>query len=84
MTESLSAAVAQLAGREIFTQDSATPVGADFSGDAVSGNPEAWPAEALTLLERAEARAREGDWEGYGQALEELRLLLQQFQGVNR
>jgi hypothetical protein len=50
----------------------------------VSGNPEAWPAEALTLLERAEARAREGDWEGYGQALEELRLLLQQFQGADR
>ena len=84
MTESLSEAVAQLAGSEIFTQDAATSVAADPSADAVSGNPEAWPAEALTLLEGAEARARDGDWEGYGQALEELRLLLQQLQRGNR
>ena len=84
MTESLSAAVAQLAGSEAFTQDPATVVGADVSVDPPSGDQKAWPVEALTLLERAEARAREGDWEGYGRALEDLRLLLQQFQGGDR
>ncbi len=37
-----------------------------------------WSTDALDLLERAEARAREGDWSGFGEALEELRLLLEQ------
>jgi uncharacterized membrane protein (UPF0182 family) len=36
-----------------------------------------WPVEALDLLNRAEARLRAGDWEGYGRALEELRSLLE-------
>jgi hypothetical protein len=31
----------------------------------------------LDLLDRAEARLREGDWVGFGAALEELRILLQ-------
>ena len=35
-------------------------------------------------LERAETRAREGDWEGYGAALDELRTLLEQLQGGGR
>src|SRR5690606_144066 len=37
----------------------------------------AWPAEALRLLQRAEERARAGDWEAYGAALTELRTLLE-------
>ena len=37
----------------------------------------AWPAEALRLLDAAEARLREGDYTGFGQALEELRRFLQ-------
>jgi hypothetical protein len=32
--------------------------------------------EALAALERAEAAARRGDWEGYGRGLEELRQIL--------
>ena len=36
-----------------------------------------WPRRALDLLERAEARLREGDWAGYGEALEELRKVLE-------
>ena len=40
-----------------------------------------WPAEALQLLERAEERARAGDWQGYGEALDELRALLQRLGG---
>jgi uncharacterized membrane protein (UPF0182 family) len=37
---------------------------------------EAWPQEALDLLDRAESLLREGDWAGFGEALEELRALL--------
>jgi hypothetical protein len=36
-----------------------------------------WSADALDLLEEAEARAQEGDWSGFGEALEQLRFLLQ-------
>ena len=36
-----------------------------------------WPAEALTLLENAEAALRGGNYEGFGASLEELRTLLQ-------
>jgi hypothetical protein len=36
-----------------------------------------WPAEALTLLENAEAALRAGDFEGFGDALDELKVLLQ-------
>jgi hypothetical protein len=51
-------------------------------GGAVATNVPArpttpWPATALDLLERAEARAREGDWQGFGEALAELRTLLE-------
>lgn len=38
--------------------------------------PAAWPQEALDLLDRAERHLREGDWSGFGRALEELRSLL--------
>jgi uncharacterized protein len=37
-----------------------------------------WPSEALELLEQAEERLREGDFAGFGRALEELRTLLRQ------
>ena len=43
---------------------------------ATDGGP--WSARALDLLERAEARLRDGDWAGYGRLLEELRGVLQQ------
>ena len=36
-----------------------------------------WSRRALDLLERAEARLREGDWAGYGRMLEELRTVLE-------
>lgn len=36
-----------------------------------------WPSEALQLLEEAESSAREGNWQGFGAALVELRLLLE-------
>ena len=39
-----------------------------------------WPREALDLLDRAQERLRAGDWAGYGQALEELRALLERLE----
>jgi len=43
-----------------------------------------WPSEALQLLERAESRAREGDWQGFGEALAQLRTLLQRLESGGR
>ncbi len=55
---------------------------------APMGDPEAaipstalWPQEALGLLDQAEERLRNGDWAGYGEALEELRALLRNLSG---
>ena len=39
-----------------------------------------WPAEALRLLQTAEARLRAGDWPGFGTALQELRDLLERLE----
>jgi uncharacterized membrane protein (UPF0182 family) len=39
-------------------------------------------AEALAALERAEAAARRGDWEGFGRGLEELRQILSRLGAV--
>ncbi len=36
-----------------------------------------WPREALGLLERAEDRLRAGDFQGFGEALTELKVLLE-------
>jgi len=36
-----------------------------------------WPAEALTLLERADSALRAGDFQGFGETLDELRALLE-------
>lgn len=80
MTESLVDAVGQLAG---FAVASASLDQGD-SGVAPVVSTEAWPAAALELLERAEARAREGDWQGFGEALDELRALLQRLEGGGR
>ncbi|MDX1673425.1 MAG: UPF0182 family protein [Longimicrobiales bacterium] len=40
-----------------------------------------WPRRALELLDRARARLRQGDWAGYGEALEALRALLERLDG---
>lgn len=78
MAETLEMAIAQMAGSG-YSQPAPSPTsGTQTSGEAgVASDPAgAWPAAALDLLERAEASARAGDWQGYGQALEELRALL--------
>jgi uncharacterized membrane protein (UPF0182 family) len=46
--------------------------------DLPSLDIEQWPAEALTLLDAADAALRTGDFQGFGEALDELRALLEQ------
>jgi uncharacterized membrane protein (UPF0182 family) len=73
MAEDLRGAVGELAGSDVFA-----PTSESAAADVQPGLPvSAWPAAALDLLDRAEARLREGDWVGFGAALEELRILLQ-------
>jgi hypothetical protein len=43
-----------------------------------------WPREALELLDRARDRLRAGDWSGYGEALAELRALLERLEQQSR
>jgi uncharacterized membrane protein (UPF0182 family) len=74
MREQLGDAVAALAG----SQAGVPPVG---SAESVPAPNATWPSEALGLLERADARARAGDWQGFGEALAELRAMLQRLQG---
>ena len=75
MTERLADAIALLGGVR------STAPGASSRPRPAEGEPAVWPAEALELLEEAEARAREGDWEGFGEALDRLRSLLRRLSG---
>ena len=76
MAESLAEGIAQMAGIPFAPADTeSATVGTMPSEDAAPG---AWPTAALAMLERAEERARAGDWAGFGLALAELRALLEQ------
>ena len=85
MTESLADALSQLAGSTIVPN----ALGATVTRDRPTGSEQPtegtiWSTAALDLLEQAEARAREGDWQGFGEALDELRALLQRLEsGTN-
>lgn len=83
MTESISDALARLAGLDTSTGPTTAPE-PDGAAETVGADPSTWPAAALTLLQSAEDRARAGDWEGYGRALDELRELLQRLQSGSR
>jgi uncharacterized membrane protein (UPF0182 family) len=72
MTEGLAGAIRALAGVDPPT---------DAPGAPPTGGVGVWPAAALDLLELAETRAREGDWQGFGAALDELRALLERLEG---
>ena len=52
---------------------------AEGSSDLSSLDTDQWPAEALELLEAADAALRTGDFQGFGEALAELRTLLERF-----
>jgi uncharacterized protein len=75
---SLQAAVAGLARRAPATRP---PTGELDRGEPEPAppirTPERWPREALDIIERADSRLRAGDWAGYGQAMDELRMLLE-------
>lgn len=70
MTSTLTEAIALLAQGETGGEGERMPDGQDPFGAL------RWPAEALSLLDRAEARLRDGDFAGFGEALDELRSLL--------
>ncbi len=78
----------RVAMRETLAETITTLAGGNAAGPGGQGaeaGPEgvgAWPKAALDLLGRAEARLREGDWQGFGAALQELRTLLQQLAGT--
>ncbi len=86
MTEELSGAIAELAGYSVVDADSAIAEPALDATESPTGVPTldpslaasvVWSSEALEILDRAEASAREGDWQGFGEALDELRGLLE-------
>jgi uncharacterized membrane protein (UPF0182 family) len=79
MTEDLVGAIRELAGLELgeLGIEGSMPDGGAVATNVPARPTTPWPATALDLLERAEARAREGDWQGFGEALAELRTLLE-------
>jgi hypothetical protein len=84
MTEDLGGAMRVLAGLEAGGTglEGSVAEGIDLPGaaDAPPAPTAEWPAAALDLLEEAEARARAGDWSGFGEALAELRALLERLE----
>jgi len=75
MEETLQGSIRALAR---IADASAPPViFADGSPDLSSLDTDQWPAEALSLLESADAALRTGDFQGFGEALAGLRALLQ-------
>jgi uncharacterized membrane protein (UPF0182 family) len=76
MRETLAETIATLAGVDVPGAPGAE------GGGALPEAAGAWPQAALDLLGRAESHLREGDWQGFGTALEELRALLQQLAGT--
>jgi uncharacterized membrane protein (UPF0182 family) len=79
MTEDLGTAIRELSGAQGSGSD-----GASLGEGAGDSRGETWPSTALDLLERAEASAREGNWQGFGEALDRLRALLERLEGGDR
>ena len=73
MTETLEAAIRELAGADLAVVEAGTAPDTERAPMPIG----AWPAAALDLLDRADSAARDGDWTGFGVALEELRALLE-------
>ncbi len=64
------------------TGSQALPLGVGaVANQAGAGEPGTWPREALDLLDQAEERLRQGDWAGFGAALDRLRTLLGEWSG---
>jgi hypothetical protein len=77
MAEDMATAIADLAGLSVAAGEAqGTPL------PEVAGGPDvSWSVEALELLELAESRLRRGDWQGFGEALAELRTVLERGTG---
>ncbi len=69
-TADLASAIEEAAGG----RTAAAPAGPPATLGPTSAG---WPARALDLLDSADARLRRGEWQAYGQALTELRALLE-------
>jgi uncharacterized membrane protein (UPF0182 family) len=82
MTEDLGSAIRELAGLELEGDLPEDLLGGSEGPSNVPAQPPGtrWPAAALDLLEQAETSAREGDWQGFGEALAELRALLERLE----
>ncbi len=81
MEETLPEAIQALAR---IADASAPPlIFADAPADFLSLDTDQWPAEALVLLETADAALRSGDFQGFGESLEELRVLLERLSGAS-
>lgn len=76
MTEQLDDAIRELAGMALAGVT--TGIAPSNVGDPATSTR--WPSEALEVLERAEASARSGNWQGFGEALAELRALLERLE----
>ncbi|HUF75560.1 MAG TPA: UPF0182 family protein, partial [Longimicrobiales bacterium] len=85
MAADLDATIRLLAGIDAGAtgdEEGLLPEGIDVpAGTPTAPGTAQWPAAALDLLEEAESRAREGDWQGFGEALAELRALLEGLEG---
>ena len=87
MTPDLAGAIRELAGLEAGTElEGPFPEGIEMAPGTpnLPGPSAQWPAAALDLLERAESSARDGDWQGFGEALGELRALLEELEEQGR
>jgi len=75
MEETLPEAIEALA----LIADGATPqfTSVEEMVDVPAFDTDRWPADALALLEVADATLRTGDFQGFGEALAELRALLE-------
>jgi uncharacterized membrane protein (UPF0182 family) len=78
MTEDLAGAIRELAGMGLSLASPGQESAATGGGRDVPVSE--WPAAAMELLDLAEGRLREGDWQGFGEALEELRTLLRRLE----
>ena len=80
MEETLLGAIQALAAGDGGSVGAIGPSPVDAGASANLGlpgiDPSRWPAEALDMLEEAEARLRAGDFAGFGERLDRLRTLL--------
>jgi hypothetical protein len=78
MEPGLREAVIALSGVDLPPRSEAADLPASVGLDVDLPAAGAWPTSALELLDQAESRLRQGDYQGFGEALQELRRLLEE------